>query len=397
MVRYPAKDEVIAWFDAANDALARSAKPWPAAWGGQFRVGDGEYVTESDFYEIVEPSRLDLWYSLLAADGDDALLDETVRHRHDAEWLQECAGLYVDGDAEQFWTEAYPNDFTDEELAEMVGERPDLFGPEDRASWPRLAHAARGEAPGRYRLLESGDGRGLFLEEGTGAFVTVAKDPDWGFGSLMDPGASETPETLYVDDTLRDAYGRLSGAARERFWIPGASAGDVLLACPGLAVERAEGIARDVNLALAGSPELSGIIASKVGEAVALERPPVRDNGAVGTEDILAAIRNRREGNESAPAPGSNAIHEQAEQGPAVASISLDADYLMWLYRRTHDITPESAALICENIRSHLNDVVAWEYDSMDLDKLVEQFCQRLPEDRPDHDRQTAPKGPRLK
>lgn len=68
----------------------------------------------------------------IAALDTDLALDEVAAHREDEEWLGDVANDYVaDGNAEVYYTEVFPDDYTPDEQRELAVERPDLFTAEE--------------------------------------------------------------------------------------------------------------------------------------------------------------------------------------------------------------------------------------------------------------------------
>lgn len=148
-----AVDSLQAWFAGVDaDVMGRSAD-WPPCWGGCMRVSDrGDYVPIDDF-EAILPSEHDrnlylaLCYSPEAGGAGDIPIADICRNIDDDVWLAEVAALQVECYSTVFYTEASPDDFTDEELAELSVEKPGLFSEEHLRTWPLLAEALRSKRP----------------------------------------------------------------------------------------------------------------------------------------------------------------------------------------------------------------------------------------------------------
>lgn len=125
--------ELLDWYQGKDDLLMERAVDNPACWGGHFRVGPNRYVTP-EVWDSVLPtqSESNLYYAVIAAIDTDIALDEVAAHREDEEWLGDVANDYVtDGNAEVYYTEVFPDDYTPDEQGELAVERPDLFTAEE--------------------------------------------------------------------------------------------------------------------------------------------------------------------------------------------------------------------------------------------------------------------------
>lgn len=121
-----------AWYDDVDAELARRARDFPACWGGMYRIGDpGLYVTEEDFDEVL-PSDLDRWlYMAMSNYGPYGSCEHDLEEF--AQAVQDGGGVLFDLgagtdaiDAAVYYTEDLPENYTADELEELLGERPDL-------------------------------------------------------------------------------------------------------------------------------------------------------------------------------------------------------------------------------------------------------------------------------
>lgn len=127
-------DALELWIDRKVQLFSMLDKPMPAAFGGCHVIDGTFYVTEDD-YKAVLPSAAEraLFYLLANADRDSMCeMDrrDIIAHQRDEEWLLGWADDHRPGfgvEAETYWTQYFPHDFSDEELAEMRARRPDLF------------------------------------------------------------------------------------------------------------------------------------------------------------------------------------------------------------------------------------------------------------------------------
>lgn len=156
--------ELLDWYHGKDVLLIGQARDRPACWGGNFRVGVEGYVSE-EVWDSVLPTDLEssLYYAVVAALADYAALDEVAAHRDDEEWLGDVARDYVEnGDAEVYYTEFFPNDYTPEEQFALAEERPDLFTAEEVEGLADLSDP---------RVLEEG---GLDLDEASNEMRGIA-------------------------------------------------------------------------------------------------------------------------------------------------------------------------------------------------------------------------------
>lgn len=157
--------ELLDWYHGKDDLLIGQARDCPACWGGNFRVGHEGYVSE-EVWESVLPTDLEssLYYAVVASlDTDFAALDEVAAHREDEEWLAVVARDYIeDGNAEVYYTEFFPDDYTPDEQHALAEERPDLFTAEEIEGLADLIDP---------RVLEDG---GLDLDEASNEMRGIA-------------------------------------------------------------------------------------------------------------------------------------------------------------------------------------------------------------------------------
>lgn len=150
--------ELDLFYEAAFDELhALSSQP-PACFGFQYRIdGDGDHVSEADFERVLPTPHLrSLWLAI--ANERSEIADLPARGRlaftaaaRDARAARELSEDYLEGDCEVFGTEYEEDDFTEEELAELREERPELFdGP--------AATGVEGIAPGREPSIPERNG-----------------------------------------------------------------------------------------------------------------------------------------------------------------------------------------------------------------------------------------------
>ncbi|HIY83875.1 hypothetical protein [Rubneribacter sp.] len=135
---------LLSWFFDKDSQVMAAARYWPACWGGQFRVGEARYATEEDVLDALSgPLDLNLYYALCDCDrlGGALPLSEIAAHAGDAPWLASRAAEYIEQGGAVFYTEAYPDDFDECELAELAKDRPDLFTEESVREYPRLQAA----------------------------------------------------------------------------------------------------------------------------------------------------------------------------------------------------------------------------------------------------------------
>ena len=150
--------ELDLFYEAAFDEFhALSSQP-PACFGFQYRIdGDGDHVSEADFERVLPTPHLrSLWLAI--ANERSEIADLPARGRlaftaaaRDARAARELSEDYLEGDCEVFGTEYEEDDFTEEELAELREERPELFdGP--------AATGVEGIAPGREPSIPERNG-----------------------------------------------------------------------------------------------------------------------------------------------------------------------------------------------------------------------------------------------
>ena len=117
------------------------------------RVSDqGDYVALDD-YDMVLSSEHDrdlylaLCYSPEAGGAGDIPIVDIFHNINDVDWLAENASSQIDRYSTVFYTEAYPSDFTEEELADLSLEKPHLFTDEELRMRPMLAKALESSRP----------------------------------------------------------------------------------------------------------------------------------------------------------------------------------------------------------------------------------------------------------
>ena len=153
--------------EGALDELAKLARPHPACFGVEVDLESlpftarrdlrGLFVSWDDFERVLPTPHLrSLWLAI--ANERSEIADLPARGRlaftaaaRDARAARELSEDYLEGDCEVFGTEYEEDDFTEEELAELREERPELFdGP--------AATGVEGIAPGREPSIPERNG-----------------------------------------------------------------------------------------------------------------------------------------------------------------------------------------------------------------------------------------------
>lgn len=149
------------WFWQRDACLRLEAREWPACWGGNYRVDEGEYVSQEAFERALpSPRDRSLWIALAnLGPTDDTLSDDVISHLGDGPWLNDLAAFSVGlDDAPVFFTEERPEWVSEPELSLLLSERPDLVpgalggsgrGPTEN---PPIANVA--EAPSHAQPLD---------------------------------------------------------------------------------------------------------------------------------------------------------------------------------------------------------------------------------------------------
>lgn len=148
--------EIAPWFEDRDGRLVQGAASFPAGWGGCYRVSEsGGYVTEDAFCEVLPTEDERNLYLVCCNSSDlfgagDLPLGEIGSHLSDPGWLAEAAETGVD-DGPVFYTEAFPDDYSAAELAELAREKPGLFteewfGAEELARYLGAADAGQRRA-----------------------------------------------------------------------------------------------------------------------------------------------------------------------------------------------------------------------------------------------------------
>lgn len=140
----PTVESVKRW-EAAIDAeigqLVKNGPGFPPCWGGVYRINDsGHYITEDQFYSVLETeAERKLYYALTAANCGLTSYEDVAEHVTDGQYIDKIVDYALDYyDFPMFYTEIYPDDFTEAELVDMVFDRPDLFTAEQRDEFPEL-------------------------------------------------------------------------------------------------------------------------------------------------------------------------------------------------------------------------------------------------------------------
>lgn len=141
----PALNSLIEWFQVADDRLRELSTDFPACWGAQYRIGDpGAYVSESAFHDVLADELQRDTYLVVANRWGGPLegLAEVAERAGDGAWMAERAREACEGcDAAAFYTEDFPDSYTQGELDELLEERPDLFGDDDASAFPEIRGA----------------------------------------------------------------------------------------------------------------------------------------------------------------------------------------------------------------------------------------------------------------
>lgn len=155
--------ELLDWYFEKDGLLLERAVDNPACWGGHFRIGPDGYVTP-EAWDAVLPTgqESNLYYAVVSALDGDLPLNEVASHEGDEEWLGEVASEYAAGvDAEVYYTEAFPSDYTPDEQRDLASERPDLFTAEQLAAWDDLIDPEGRGTDGLDLDAEASDVRGI--------------------------------------------------------------------------------------------------------------------------------------------------------------------------------------------------------------------------------------------